>query len=49
MAEGVGFVPKSITYYGLIERIYLEKDSVANLDPKQAAIIRWDAVVKYLS
>jgi hypothetical protein len=49
MAEGMEFVSRSITRYELIERIYLEKNSVSNLGLKQAAIIQHDAVFKYLS
>jgi hypothetical protein len=49
MAEGVEFVSRSITRYELIERLYLEKDSMAKVDLRQAVIVQHASVLQYLS
>jgi N-terminal domain of NWD NACHT-NTPase len=49
MAEGVEFVSKSITRYELIERLYLEKDSMAKVDLRRAVIAQHAAILQYLS
>jgi hypothetical protein len=48
MAEGVEFVSRYITLYELIERLYLEKDTLAKNDLIRAIIIQHAAVLKFL-
>lgn len=49
IAEGVEFVSRSITHYKLIERLYLAKDSMANLGLRRAIIIQHATILKYSS
>jgi hypothetical protein len=49
MAEGVEFVSRSITRYELIERLYLEKDSMAKVDLRRAVLDQYAAILQYLS
>jgi hypothetical protein len=49
IAERLEFVSSSITHYKLIERLYLAKDSMANLGLKRAIIIQHAVILKYLS